>query len=329
MIARLASWADAQITAIAAMTKSSAIAALSGAELLGIRGQRGNASCRFYKAKDGHVALNLARPDDVALLPALFGETDFEIDDAMAKESAADLVARGRTLGLAIAHLDERPVSPACMTMSQGLAATKTPDRLTVFDLSALWAGPLAAHLLSLSGATVIKAESTGRPDAMRLGDPELFERLNDRKVQRAFDLHTSAGRDAVIALIHDADIVIEAARPRALLQLGIDAHALVAEIPGLVWVTITGHGIVGDAANWIGFGDDTGVAGGLSAAQYRATGKIGLVGDAIGDPLTGIYAARMALEQRACGVGTRLALSMSGVVAKALSETDAPFAPC
>lgn len=329
MIARLALWADAQIKAIAAMTESPAIAALAGAEILGIRGQRGNASCRFYKAKDGHVALNLVRPDDVDLLPALFGETDFEIDDAMAKASAADLVAHGRALGLAIAHLDEQPASPACAEMSQGLAATKTPDRLTVFDLSALWAGPLAAHLLSLSGAHVIKIESTSRPDAMRLGDPELFARLNDRKVQRAFDLHTSAGCDAVIALIHDADIVIEAARPRALLQLGINADALVAEIPGLVWITITGHGVTGEATNWIGFGDDTGVAGGLSAAQYRATGKIGFVGDAIGDPLTGIYAARMALEQRHRGIGARLALSMSGVVAKALSETDTPFAPC
>jgi crotonobetainyl-CoA:carnitine CoA-transferase CaiB-like acyl-CoA transferase len=91
--------------------------------------------------------------------------------------------------------------------------------------------------------------------------------------------------------------------------------------VPGLVWITITAHGIAGDAANWIGFGDDCGVAGGLSAALRDATGEIGIVGDAIGDPLTGIYAARMALEQRRRGTGARLVVSMSGVAALALTE--------
>ena len=43
---------------------------------------------------------------------------------------------------------------------------------------------------------------------------------------------------------------------------------------PGLVWITITAHGVQGEAANWIGFGDDCGVAAGLSAALHAATGR-------------------------------------------------------
>ena len=122
---------------------------------------------------------------------------------------------------------------------------------------------------------------------------------------------------------------MIEAARPRALRQLGIDADALVRATPGLVWMSITGHGVgrgvaaddVAEAAQWIGFGDDTAVAGGLSAAMREASDTIGFVGDAIGDPLSGIFAARAMAERLASGVGGRMILSMSGVVAEALAS--------
>lgn len=77
------------------------------------------------------------------------------------------------------------------------------------------------------------------------------------------------------------SDIVIEAARPRALAQLGINAAAIVRATPGLVWITITGHGAEGDAAGWVGFGDDCGVAAGLSVALRAAGGTPGFVGDA------------------------------------------------
>lgn len=76
-----------------------------------------------------------------------------------------------------------------------------------------------------------------------------------------------------------------------------------------------------GDSANRIGFGDDCGVAGGLSAVLRQATGKGGFVGDAIADPLTGIAAAKLAWEQWASGNGARINLSMSGVVAAALAD--------
>lgn len=322
---RIGQWVSAQLEAIAELSGSAAIATLSGPEILDMRGQSGaDRSCRFYKTTDGHVALNLARPDDYALLPALFGKIDASAETIaadMSEAKARDIVAQGRALGLALAHLDETPISPACETITKGIAGTRSSDQLLVVDLSALWAGPLAAQVLRYCGASVIKVESPTRPDAMRQGDPALFAQLNGGKAHQSIDFRTDRGRDALLALIHSADIVIEAARPRALFQLGIDANALVAQIPGLVWVTITGHGVHGEAANWIGFGDDCGVAGGVSAALFAKTGELGLVGDAIADPMTGIAAARAALEQRARGTGARLVLSMSGVAAQALAN--------
>jgi crotonobetainyl-CoA:carnitine CoA-transferase CaiB-like acyl-CoA transferase len=122
--------------------------------------------------------------------------------------------------------------------------------------------------------------------------------------------------------LLATADIVIEAARPRALAQLGFDAADIVRKTPGLVWITITGHGAEGQGADWVGFGDDCGVAGGLSAALRSASGRGGFVGDAIADPLTGIAAALTAWEAWMSRRGGRFGLAMSHVVASCLAQT-------
>lgn len=332
----LSGWADAELQACFALSGAPEIAALSGGGLMGERAAlngftapgriSAGGGCRLYAAKNGHVALNLSRPDDRSLLPALFEDAGVNPDDdeevaaRLSEEDSAGVVLRGRTLGLAIAALDETLVSPACTwATEQSLAPFRLADPL-VIDLSALWAGPLATSLLHLAGAEVVKVESRTRPDSMRHGDPALFVRLNQGKANLALDLSAPAERASLIALVRRAQIVVAASRPRALRQLGIDADALVREVPGLVWISITGHGIGGAAADWIGFGDDCGVAGGLSAALRDTTGEIGFVGDACADPLTGIYAAHAALAQYRSGRGGHLIVSMSGVVSEALA---------
>jgi crotonobetainyl-CoA:carnitine CoA-transferase CaiB-like acyl-CoA transferase len=189
-----------------------------------------------------------------------------------------------------------------------------------VLDLSALWAGPLAAHLLWLAGAEVIKVESRTRPDAMRDGDQTFYALLNQGKASVVLDFVSD--REALLSLMRASDIVIEAARPRALMQLGIDAAALVRTTPGLVWITITGHGAEGEAADWVGFGDDCGVSAGLSAALRAASGRTGFVGDAIADPLTGIGAALVAWQAWTSRRGGRFGLAMSHVVARAIASS-------
>lgn len=342
LVLPLSGWTEAELAAIRKMTATPALTALTGPQMLGERaalngfrvpGRRSTGGgCRLYGTRDSHVALTLARADDRDLLPALFGDAtvdrDSEIDRRFAQVDSAQIVAQGRLLGLAIAAIDERPASPACIIAQEGSARPDRDAPPLVIDLSALWAGPLAGHLLGLAGATVVKVESRNRPDRMREGDPALFARLNQHKANVAVDLRDAADRAALIALIHRADMVIAAARPRALAQLGIDADALVRAVPGLVWVTITGHGQAGEAGNWIGFGDDCSVAGGLSAALLAASGRIGFGGDACADPLTGIHAARLALSRHRSGIGAHLLLSMSGIVAQALDWEQSRDAP-
>ena len=135
---------------------------------------------------------------------------------------------------------------------------------MVVVDLSALWAGPLCGDLLARAGATVVKVESTQRPDGARRGPREFFDLLNGHKRSVALDLQSHDGVRVLHDLVRRADVVIEASRPRALAQLGVDGPDLVRAGGPRVWVSITGYGRSGDAANRVAFGDDAAAAGGL-----------------------------------------------------------------
>jgi hypothetical protein len=245
--------------------------------------------------------------------------------------AGVDADAAGRGAGAAGVNADAAGLAAApCVQLVTGTPAVRpTRDRPLVVDLSALWAGPLAAHLLWLAGAEVVKVESRTRPDAMGKGNNTFHALLNQGKASVVVDFKDTNDRQALLKLISTADIVIEAARPRALTQMGIDAADIVRTTPGLVWVSITAHGSIGEAANWVGFGDDCGVAGGLSSALRAATGCSGFVGDAIADPLTGMSAALVAWQAWTSRRGGRFGLAMSQVAAHSLAAARAqdPFA--
>jgi CoA-transferase family III len=339
----LAGFADRKIARLAAATGARSIATLEGATLLCERAVLGGmlipgrtsagGGCRLFDAVNDAVALNLARPADRELLPALFESSTLDpsdhaaIAERIAHSDAAALVRRGRSMGLAIASLREALPSPAtpCVELTPGRPAGANRGKSPrVVDLSSLWAGPLAAHLLWLAGADVVKVESRTRPDSGRSGDAIFYALLNQGKASVVLNFADAVDRQALLSIIAAADIVIESARPRALAQLGIDAAQLVRTTPGLVWLSITGHGAEGEAGGWVGFGDDCGVAGGLSAALGTAGGATGFVGDAIADPLTGMEAALVAWNAWTSRRGGRIALAMSHVVARAVAESRA-----
>jgi hypothetical protein len=339
----LAAQADAMIRRLAKSTSSAAVAQLDGATLLGERAMLANwaipgrvsagGGAHLFEAVGGTIALNLARPDDRTLLPALFESDALDADDdaAIAERirgcDAEALVMRGRSMGLAMAaeHETQPPLPSVGVELVPGGRRSAAARRMPrVLDLSALWAGPLAAHLLGLAGAEVVKVESRTRPDGMRGGDHTFYALLNQGKDSVVLDFKDANDRLALKALIASSDIVIEAARPRGLAQLGIEARDIVVTTPGLVWVTITAHGAQGDAADWVGFGDDCGGAAGLSAALRSVTGRGGFVGDAIADPMGGIAAALLAWDSWQSGHGGRFGLALSQVTAHCLAQAKA-----
>lgn len=328
---------------------------VDGLALLGERAalstlsRRGSTSCggatRILQTADGHLALSLARPDDVALLPALLSESAITLDRATSNSlfvhgqpndaiwsllaqifrqcTAHELEERGVALGLAIAVLPRR-VSPdrpqrfvesnhALSTTDQaqfrlqqavlrsprsgtGLTrrAANTRRTVRVVDLSSLWAGPLCGQLLASAGCEVIKVESTQRPDGARKGSPELFTLLNGQKQSVALDFTKNEDLRALTDLLAGADVVLEASRPRALEQLGINRESLLSASTISVWLQITGHGATGPDANRIGFGDDAAVAAGLVAWDGD---QPMFCADAIADPATGLIAASAVIE--------------------------------
>jgi hypothetical protein len=327
----LASCADGALMAFASLSEQPLPPGLKGALLLGERaaiagyGRAGSVSpggsCRFLETSDGWLALNLARPADWEMLPALV-EQDIApewpaLAEALRVIPTDALIARGRELGLAIAkHGFEARTRPWFGIDRQGAnAGLRYGAAPLVVELASLWAGPLCGHLLHLAGARVIKVESAGRPDGARFGPLGFHDLLNAGKESVALDFSTSAGRDALRALIARADIMIDASRPRALGQLGISGEEIVAASPGLTWLSITGYGRTGDEANWVAFGDDAGVSAGLSALIDRSDGPPIFCGDAIADPLTGIHAALVALAHFRRGAGGLVSLALRDVV--------------
>lgn len=329
----LATCADGALAALASLAPAGAFEGLRGSNLLAERAaisglvRAGSVSpggaCRLLSAADGGIALNLAREDDWSLLPAWLEqpvEADWlSVSRAVQTRRVHELVAQGRLLGLAVAA-DALPSEPAagwCVVTHQAQPRTPpiSPRPPRVVDLSALWAGPLCSHLLQGLGAEVIKVESAQRLDGARQGPAAFFDLLHAGQQSVVLDTRDARGRAQLKALLLQADIVIEASRPRALRQLGIPAEQLLAERPGLTWLSITGHGRDAVHEQSIAYGDDAGVAAGLSYWQQAASGEPMICGDAIADPLTGLHAALAAWAAYRAGGGRLLSVSLREVV--------------
>ena len=288
-------------------------AALAGVTRQGRRSCGG--ATELWRAADGWVAVSLPRPEDVELLPAWLGvDAPEEARAIVVARPAADVVTAGAELGLAVARMKEVSYrsGPPLRVTTVGIAPVERPLTDVVFvDLSSLWAGPLAGHLLGMAGARVVKVESTGRPDGARRGPKAFFDLLHAGQESVALDLDDPAGVDALRRLASTAEVVIEASRPRALRHLGIDAAAEAAR--GAVWLSITGYGRDEAAGGRIAFGDDAAVAGGLVAGSPEDPV---FCADAIADPLSGVLGALTVL---ACLSSRRTAvvdLDMSRVAA-------------
>lgn len=276
--------------------------ALDGAEVLGRRAHLAatdpdadrRADARILRAADGWWALNLARPSDVELVPALVegqvGDTWTDLERWAALLPAAVVVDRATMLGLPASRLGETPV-PATPWRTTSVAArtsSTSPESFRVVNLGSLWAAPLAAHLLSRLGAEVVHVESSSRPDASRWGSPVFYAELRAGAEVRSIEVTSEPGRAELHALVSSADVVIEASRPRALEGLGVSPRDVLPDGRARTWLQITGHGP--DQPQRVGFGDDAAVAGGL--AVVGRDGAPDFYGDAVADPLTGILGA-------------------------------------
>ncbi|WP_194829998.1 CoA transferase [Nocardia sp. XZ_19_231] len=271
----------------------------------------------LLRTSDGWCAVTLSRPDDVTSLPAVLGRPTLgdpwaAVEAAAAEWSAIALADRAQLLGVPAAALP-RTVSSAVPWRAARLAPAADSVSLRgrrVVDLSSMWAGPLCARILADAGAHVVKVESTARPDGARRGDPQFFDWLHRGHEFRTLDFSDARDRRTLHNLLDQADIVIEASRPRALAALGLAPEDL-RHRRGKIWVSLTGYGRSDPMR--VAFGDDAAVAGGLVGWQNS---EPVFCADAIADPLTGVCAALAAVCAVRAGGGLLLDVSMRDTAA-------------
>ena len=131
-----------------------------------------------------------------------------------------------------------------------------------VLDISQVMAGPYACMLLADLGADVVKIEPPGSGDQTRgamgfkmKGPDSLgFLNMNRNKRSMALNLKTDAGRELLLRMAKDADILVENYRPGAMTRLGLGYDVLKDINPRLVYTSISGFGQTGPWADRPGF---------------------------------------------------------------------------
>jgi crotonobetainyl-CoA:carnitine CoA-transferase CaiB-like acyl-CoA transferase len=241
-----------------------------------------------------------------------------------------------------------------------GASANARPlDGLRVLDLTMMWAGPFATLRLAEMGADVIKIESPSAWDNIRtlidqpgVSDPWnsafYFNAYNRDKRSLTLDLAQPAGRELLLRLAADADVLIENYRADVLDKLGLSPAVLHAANPKLVVLSMAAFGKVGPDASYVGFGPVIELMSGLASLSGYGDGEPYKTGLSYGDPVAGtagvaaIAMGLLALQQSGAGCHidlaqreTAMVLIGEAFVAASRGETpihrgvrDAHFAP-
>ena len=188
---------------------------------------------------------------------------------------------------------------------------------IRVLDLSRLLPGGFCSLLLADFGADVLKVEDTGMGDYIRWSPPyyegahdsaksALFLSLNRNKRSIRLDLKSDGGREALLALVRDADVVLESFRPGVLERLGVGYERMREQNPGIVYCAISGYGQDGpkrDASGHdmnylglIGLLGLTGERGGEGGGPIQSAGQIADLG---GGALMAAFGILAALRER------------------------------
>lgn len=187
-------------------------------------------------------------------------------------------------------------------------------DGVRVLDLSRLLPGGFCSLLLADFGAEVLKVEDTGMGDYVRWSPPgyegaeesaksALFLALNRGKRSIRLNLKAEGGREVLLRLARDYDVVLESFRPGVMDRLGVGYERLREENPGLVYCAITGYGQDGPYTgrsghdmNYLGLNGLLGLSGDADGPPVQAAGQIADLG---GGALMAAFGILAALRER------------------------------
>lgn len=213
----------------------------------------------------------------------------------------------------------------------------KALEGLVVLDLTRLLPGAVATMHLASFGAEVIKVEEPVRGDYARWmpplidGQGAVFTETNRGKKSVGLELKHPLGRDALIALVKDADVLIEGFRPGVMDRLKLDYETLHQHNERLIYVSLTGYGQSGPHAKLAGHDINYLSLSGVLDLIGGPEGPPAIPGvqlaDLAGGAMQAVIGILLALASRArTGLGQRVNISMSDGVAALLTVPLAAY---
>ena len=132
---------------------------------------------------------------------------------------------------------------------------------MRVLELAQIMAGPTCGMMLADMGADVIKVEKLpGGDDSRGYREPRVngvsapFMILNRNKRGIALNLKHPKGRDILLRMVKDADVLTENYRRGTLEKLGLGYETLKEINPGLIYCSVSGYGRDGPYGDKGGF---------------------------------------------------------------------------
>jgi crotonobetainyl-CoA:carnitine CoA-transferase CaiB-like acyl-CoA transferase len=214
---------------------------------------------------------------------------------------------------------------------------------ISVLDLTRMAAGPFCAEMLSDLGAVVTKVEEPQIGDPTRRNVPMIdglssyFLSFNRGKRSVSIDMKAPEGRDTVLALLAEADVVVENFRPGVMERLGLDYDVVKTLNERIVFASISGFGQTGPLRLKTSFDlVNQAVAGMLSITgeAERAPVRLGLpVGDLAGGQYAALGIVAALVQRERNGVGAYVDVSLhdvlitllGGLALDTLSGADVP----
>jgi len=124
---------------------------------------------------------------------------------------------------------------------------------IRIVDFTQVMLGPCCTQLLGDFGADVIKIERPGHGDLSRHSLPDadgidnpVFISINRNKRSIELDVRSEEGREIVLSLIKDADVVVNNFRPGVMDRLGLRYKAVREVRPDVIYALATGFGSSG-----------------------------------------------------------------------------------
>ena len=204
-------------------------------------------------------------------------------------------------------------------------------EGIRVLDLSRLLPGGFCSLLLADFGANVLKVEDTGQGDYIRWAPPyyegaqdsaksAMFLSLNRNKRSIRIDLKSEGGREVLLRLVREYDVVLESFRPGVLDRLGVGYERMREVNPGIVYCAISGYGQTGPKRNasghdmnYLGLIGLLGLTGEGDEVGGHPTQAAGQIADLGGGALMAAFGILAALRERdGSGLGQFVDVSMA-----------------